>query len=181
VSVRTLTAAAAEHYPPAASLAPTRQRIPLPAKVADGWKKRLRTRLKTVVADTGEKTVVTVERISYRQCLTPVRALFLDIAQWAIEDPGRWARWVAPCPVGQEEINQRKTSRHRKSRMDARTRERLPVLPVLVRTVDGRRKASEALLRAAGQTRPRGHLHRQRTDPNPIHHHAPNRRQDLGR
>lgn len=71
--------------------------------------------------------------------LTPVRAFYLDLSQWALEDPGRWARWVAPCPVGQEEISQRKFQRHRKARMDARTRERLPVLPVLVRTVDERR------------------------------------------
>lgn len=126
----------------------------LPAEVADGWKRRLRTRPKTVVTNTGDKRVVFVERISYRQCLTPVRAFYLDLAQWAIEDPGRWAQWVAPCPVGQEEVNQRKASRHRKSRMDARTRERLPVLPVLVRTVDERRKTSQALLRAATGTRP---------------------------
>jgi hypothetical protein len=126
----------------------------LPAEVADGWKKRLRTRPKTVVTGTGETVVVPVERISYRQCLTPVRAFYLDIAQWAIEDPGRWAQWVAPCPVGQEEVNQRKASRHRKSRMDARTRERLPVLPVLIRTVEEWRKSSEALLDAASQTRP---------------------------
>ena len=79
-------------------------------------------------------------RLSYRECLTPVRAFYLDLAQWAVEDPARWGAWVAPCPVGAEEINQRKAARHRKSRMDARTRERLPVLPVLVRAVDQRRK-----------------------------------------
>ena len=103
---------------------------------------------------TGEKAAVTVERISYRQCLTPVRAFYLDLAQWAIEDPGRWAAWVAPCPVGEEEINQRKAARHRKSRMDARTRERLPVLPVLVRTVNERRKNAAELLQAARQAQP---------------------------
>jgi integrase len=63
-------------------------------------------------------------------------------------------RWVAPCPVGKEEINQRKAARRRKARMDARTRERLPVLPVLVRTIDQRRKTAAALLTAARQTRP---------------------------
>jgi hypothetical protein len=126
----------------------------LPAEVAQAWKQRLRTRQKTVLTDAGEKTVITVDRIGYRPCLTPVRAFYLDLAQWAIEDPGRWSRWVAPCPVGAEEINQRKTARHRKSRMDARTRERLPALPVLVRTVDERRKTAGALLEAARRTRP---------------------------
>jgi integrase len=94
------------------------------------------------------------ERVGYRQCLTPVRALYLDLAQWAIEDPGRWARWAAPCPVSQEEISLRKFQRHRKARMDARTRERLPVLPVLVQTVGERRKNAAALLQAARQTPP---------------------------
>ena len=30
-----------------------------------------------------------IERINYRECLTPVRALYLDLAHWAVEDPGR--------------------------------------------------------------------------------------------
>ncbi len=126
----------------------------LPAQVSEAWKQRLRSRQKTIVTGTGAKAAVTVERISYRQCLTPVRALYLDLAQWAIEDPGRWAAWAVPCPVGAEEINQRKAARHRKSRMDARTRERLPVLPVLVRAIDERRKNAGEVLQAARQARP---------------------------
>jgi hypothetical protein len=126
----------------------------LPAEVAEAWKQRLRTRQKTITAADGSKSVITVGRISYRQCLTPVRAFYLDLAQWAIEDPGRWARWVAPCPIGAEEINQRKAARHRKARMDARTRERLPVLPVLIRAVDQRRKNAAELLEAALHARP---------------------------
>ena len=90
-----------------------------------------------------------MERVGYRQCLTPIRAFYLDLAQWAFEDPARWGAWVTPCPIGEEEINQRKAARQRKSRMDARTRQRLPVLPVLVRTVDERRKNADALLQAA--------------------------------
>ena len=38
--------------------------------------------------------------------------------------------------------------------MDARTRERLPVLPVLAAAVDRRRKDAAALLEAARQARP---------------------------
>jgi integrase len=126
----------------------------LPPEVAQGWKQRLRTKQKTVTTATGERAVVTAERVGYRQRLTPVRAFYLDLAHWALEDPARWGRWVAPCPVGEEEVNQRKAARQRKSRMDARTRERLPVLPVLVRTVDERRKAAAALLEAARAAQP---------------------------
>ena len=113
----------------------------LPAEVAAAWKQRLRTKPQTSSRRTG-RAVVRSQRIGYRECLTPVRSFYLDLAQWAIEDPARWAHWVAPCPVSQEEISKRKFVRHRKARMDARTRERLPVLPVLVRTVDQRRKNS---------------------------------------
>ncbi|MEO5778252.1 MAG: hypothetical protein ABIQ22_00575 [Arthrobacter oryzae] len=86
----------------------------LPPDVAAGWKQRLRTRQATTPAAAGTTHAATVERVSYRQCLTPVRAFYLDLAQWALEDPARWAQWVAPCPVGAEEINQRKAARQRK-------------------------------------------------------------------
>ena len=136
-----------EHHPGIDSLH-------LTAEVADAWKQRQRAKPQIITAPDGQRTVVTAERIGYRQCLTPVRAFYLDLSQWAIEDPARWARWAAPCPVGQEEISQRKFARHRKARMDARTRERLPVLPVLVATVDERRKNSAALLQAARRAQP---------------------------
>jgi hypothetical protein len=126
----------------------------LPAEVADAWKQRLRTTRKTITAADGRKTEVTVERINYRQCLTPVRALYLDLAHWAIEDPSRWAQWVAPCPVGAEEISQRKAARHRKARMDARTRERLPALPALSAAVDQHRKHSAELLQSGRLAQP---------------------------
>ena len=126
----------------------------LTAEAAGAWKQRQRTKPQIITAPDGERTVVTAERIGYRQCLTPVRAFYLDLSQWAIEDPARWAQWAAPCPVGQEEISQRKFARHRKARMDARTRERLPVLPVLARTVYERRKNAAALLEAARRAQP---------------------------
>jgi integrase len=126
----------------------------LSVAVADAWKRRLRTVTKTVTTSAGEKTEVVVERINYRECLTPVRAFYLDLAHWAVEDPARWATWVARCPVGVEEINRRKAKRKLKSRMDSRTRERLPVLPVVVRCVAERRAATAAVLLAARQAGP---------------------------
>ena len=123
----------------------------LPVEVAAAWRQRLLTQPKTVMTKDGQKSVVSVPRVSYGQCLTSVRSFYLDLSQWAIEDPARWAHWVVPCPVSQDEIGNRKFVRRRKARMDARTRERLPVLPVLVRTVDRRRKTAEELLQAARQ------------------------------
>jgi len=61
---------------------------------------------------------------------------------------------VAPCPISQQELTRRKALRRRKARMDARTRERLPVLPVLVRAADEWRRRSAALLSAARNATP---------------------------
>jgi hypothetical protein len=135
------------HHPGADSLR-------LPADVARAWKQRLQTKTATVTTTTGEKTTTTAERLSYRECLTPVRALYLDLAHWAIEDPARRAQWVVPCPVGGEEVSRRKSQRRRKARMDARTRERLPVLPALIRTAAQRRHDTAAVLAAARGTPP---------------------------
>jgi len=126
----------------------------LSTEVSVAWKLRLRTIKKTVTGEGGGKAQVAVERINYRECLTPVRAFYLDLAHWAVEDPGRWGIWVTPCPIGEEEINRKKSKRRRKSRMDARTRERLPVLPVVVRSVLDRRTTAEALLEAGRRALP---------------------------
>lgn len=121
----------------------------LPRQVAEDWKLRLRSTTKTVRTPDGKKVSQSVERINYRECLTPVRAFYLDLAHWAVEDPARWGPWVAPCPVGEEEVNRKKAQRRRKARMDTRTRERLPALPVLARNLGLRRKKAFALLQAA--------------------------------
>jgi hypothetical protein len=117
----------------------------------------MRTKQQTITSAAGGKTVIDAERICHREFLTPVRAFYLDLAQWAVDDPGRWGRWAAPCPVGRAETIQGKVQRHRKSRMDARTRERLPVLPVLARSAARQHADAAALLQAARDTRP-GHI-----------------------
>jgi hypothetical protein len=61
---------------------------------------------------------------------------------------------VVPCPIRLEEASHTKERRHRKSRMDQRTRERLPVLPVLAAAADRARRDSAERLRAAAQAAP---------------------------
>jgi integrase len=123
--------------------------IHLPDDVARAWKQRLQ-----VKDGSGGAAQAGTERISARHCLTIVRAFHLDIAQWALDDPSRWAQWAVPCPVRPQEITARKTAQHRKSRMDARTRERLPVLPALASAIGRQRKDAAALLAAARQAQP---------------------------
>jgi integrase len=83
-----------------------------------------------------------------------VRGFYLDLAQWATEDPARRGPWAAPCPIRDADVEQKKQLRRHKARMDQRTRERLPVLPVLVRTVEQRRNVAATLLQAAQRTAP---------------------------
>ena len=73
-------------------------------------------------------------RLNAKGELLRVRAFYLDIAQWATEEPGRWAQWAVPSPVTDTEVSWARERKRRKARMDQRTRERLPVLPVLTRT-----------------------------------------------
>ena len=124
-----------QHHPGIASLR-------LDSEVAAAWKERLRQ-----VTDRGGRRVG--DRANVRSQLLTVRAFYLDIAQWAAEDPSRWAEHAMPCPVRASECSMAKERKHRKAAMDQRTRVRLPVLPALVRTADEQRKAARARLDAA--------------------------------
>jgi len=134
------------HHPGISSLS-------LPRDVAGAWKRRLHTRTKTITRD-GQQVEVETERLAHLDILATVRDFYLDLAQWALEDPSRWAVWVAPCPISQDDLVRRKQVRHRKARMDSRTRARLPVLPVLVQTTNRWRRDTQALLAAGRQASP---------------------------
>lgn len=135
------------HHPGIASLR-------LSAEVVTAWKQRLAT--KTVRATVGgQLTVTSVPRINAADHLMTVRAFYLDLSQWAAEDPSRWGPWVAPCPIRDTDAAAQKKKRsHRKSRMDQRTRERLPVMPVLVDTVTAAHHAAVERWRLARATEP---------------------------
>ncbi|AJC59522.1 site-specific integrase [Streptomyces sp. 769] len=128
--------------------------LDLPAEWALAWKERLhRKPTKQSTTDTGATTGATT-RASALACLLAVRALYLDLAQWALEEPQRWAAWAVPCPVRPADVRGTKTKTRTKARMDQRTRELLPSLPDVVRTVDARRLHCAALLSAASDATP---------------------------
>ena len=128
------------HHPGIASLR-------LAPDVAAAWKQRVQTTVGRVGAEAKR-------RKDLAGCLNAVRAFYLDIAQWATEDPARWAHWAVPCPVRADDVRARKERSHRKSRMDQRTRERIPVLPALVANVERARIGAADLLAAARNARP---------------------------
>jgi integrase len=139
------------HHPGIASLR-------LSPQVVAAWKQRIALKKTTVTDSAGRRVHVQAPRsdrgINY---LAMIRAFYLDIAQWAMEDPSSWALWAAPCPIRAEEMSLRKVRSHRKSRIDQRTRERLPVLPVLVATVAKASQAAGERLELAQRT-PAGEL-----------------------
>jgi site-specific recombinase XerD len=136
------------------TLAPGIDTIRLPPQIARQWKEDLATKTRTITTPDGRQVEITSPRLNVTDELLRVRAFYLDIAQWAVEEPARWGLSAVPCPISDNEIGRSKMRKHRKSRMDQRTRERLPVLPVLVRTANERRLAAARRLRAAADTPP---------------------------
>ena len=114
--------------------------LKLPREVAAAWKQRVMTRTRA-----GSTTA----RFDGRSALSAVRAFYLDLVEWAEEDPPRWGPWAVRSPVSASDVSHKKDRLRRKSRMDQRTRERLPVLPTLVAFVEAERHRAAELLAAA--------------------------------
>jgi hypothetical protein len=128
--------------------------LKLPREVAAAWKQRVMTRTRTTTAPSGERITLTSTRLDGRSVLSAVRAFYLDIAEWADDDPARWGPWAVRCPVSASDVSHKKDRSRRKSRMDQRTRERLPVLPALVSWVEAERSRTAELLAAAERCEP---------------------------
>jgi Phage integrase family len=124
--------------------------LQLPRDVAAAWKQRVLTRPKA----TKDKGQARVPRLDGRSVLTAVRAFYLDLAEWADDDPARWGPWAVRCPVSASDASHKKARLQRKSRMDTRTRERLPVLPTLLAWVAAERARTAELFAAAEKAQP---------------------------
>ena len=121
--------------------------------IAAAWKQRIR--IKPVRGQAG-RDGATEERKSATDILITVRAFYLDLAQWALDDPARWGPWAVPCPVRSDDVQYRKMASRRKARMDQRTRERLPVMPALAAAAGRNRRDAAARLKAASEAEPGG-------------------------
>lgn len=125
---------------------PDLKTLDLPPEVAEAWKQRARV---FTGADGARR-----ERSSlgYFQVLARVRAFYLDIQEWAMEDP-TCSRWAAPSPVRRGDTDGcRKAHRQVTANMHQRVRDRLPQLPTLVQTVDEHRADQATLLSIATAT-----------------------------
>ncbi len=115
--------------------------VNLPPDVAQDWKQRLRF----VTTSKGQCT----PRKNHLNALAQVRSFYLDIQEWAMEDP-TWATWAAPSPVRRSDlIGMGKARRKTVSEMHQRVRERLPHLSMLVDNAEAHRSGQAQLLAAA--------------------------------
>jgi len=77
------------------ALAPGIDTLQLPAEVVRAWKDELSTVERTTISASGQRSKVPAPRLNFKDELIRVRALYLDIAHWAVEDPARWGPWDA--------------------------------------------------------------------------------------
>lgn len=118
----------------------------LPLEVATAWKERI-----NYTVDTGFGTRPRQHRGRF-SILTRVRAFYLDLQQWAVEDPS-WAPWAVPCPIRKSEIQGAGKARKRATAaVHQRIRDRLPHLQQLVDTATQHRHDQRQLLTLATAT-----------------------------
>jgi integrase len=111
--------------------------LTLTREIADEWKQRIRVR------QDGEL------RVNHLNQLFIVRAFYLDLAQWALED-SYWAPWACAPPISRHEVaGYAKLRRKQVARTQQRTRQIAPVLPQLLAQARADRRASAELLATA--------------------------------
>ncbi|MEU1307871.1 site-specific integrase [Streptomyces cinnamoneus] len=120
----------------------------LPTEVANAWKARIAVKTRRRRQPDGTMVKITEPRASAAAVKMSVRAFYLDIAEWALDEPERWGPWAAPCPISEGDCGTKKMEQEQKTRSDRRTRERLPVLPLLVQATERRLKEAKARLDA---------------------------------
>jgi hypothetical protein len=110
--------------------------------LAQAWKERAAIRRRDDV-DKGRA------RTDPYQILFVVRAFYLDLSQWALDDAS-WAEWVVPNRIRDHDVKgSMKHQRRRTAAMHQRTRTLAPILPQLVRSAEERLRYLERLVAAA--------------------------------
>jgi integrase len=115
--------------------------IDLPEDVFLAWKGRLRF----VTRPDGTRR----ERKTYIDNLIRIRSFYLDVQEWALQDPS-WAPWAVPCPIRKgDTVGLLKARKKVIAEIHQRIRERLPHLPALVECAEQHRRHHTDLLHTA--------------------------------
>ncbi|UIX34345.1 tyrosine-type recombinase/integrase [Streptomyces sp. GQFP] len=93
-------------------------------------------------------------RTDAEHILLQVRSFYLDLHSWAVEEPERWAAWAAPCPISRGDLRGFGARRRLQERTDDRTRQRQPLLPILVAHVETRFEDAQDFLAVASSASP---------------------------
>ncbi|MFJ5888135.1 tyrosine-type recombinase/integrase [Streptomyces californicus] len=120
----------------------------LDPEVISAWKQRIRTKITRRRQPDGSVKETLTPRSNAPALMLSVRAFYLDLSQWAIEEPGRWGPWVASCPIKGADVVTSKNQKRVKAEMDQRTRERLPALPAVARAAREHLEAAQDRLEA---------------------------------
>jgi hypothetical protein len=120
------------------ALSPGHPDLRIDAELYQRWREALNTR------ENGQSKRREVERI-----LRSVRSFYTDLHSWAVEEPEKWAPWVAPCPIPDNALRGLTIHKRRtKERIDDRIR-RQPLLPTLVAHLEDRYHHRRGLLQHA--------------------------------
>ena len=121
------------------ALAPGHPDLRIDAELYRLWREALSTR------ENGQGKRYEVERI-----LRSVRSFYTDLHSWAVEEPGKWGPWAAPCPIPDNALRGLTIHKRRtKERIDDRIRCRQPLLPALVAHLEDRYHHLRGLLQQA--------------------------------
>jgi hypothetical protein len=143
-SLRTLASClAGTFWKQVEALAPEQGDLNLPGELYERWRETVRWR------EDGKP------RKEQDPLLLAVRSFYFDLATWALQEPAKWAVWVASCPVPQREL--RGIARRRRQvseEIAGRTRRRQPLLPRLVEQAEHDHALYSDLLAAGQATAP---------------------------
>lgn len=117
----------------------------LSPETAQAWKQRVQ-----VVT---EADGTTRPRRHHLAVLVRVRAFYLDIQEWALDDAS-WAPWAVPCPVRRGDTDGKvKLKKSGIAAMHQRVRERLPHLDQIVEAAEQHRRDTAELLAIATESK----------------------------
>lgn len=120
---------------------PDQQSLDLTEEIYEAW----RQEVDTVQTPDGPRP-----RQGIWDLLIAVRALYLDLQAWSLEDPARWGPWATKCPIPPIASRGYMAGRRRMAeRIADRTRARQPLLDLLVRHVTSEKERLHAFREAA--------------------------------
>ncbi|MFV8141829.1 tyrosine-type recombinase/integrase [Mycolicibacterium senegalense] len=118
--------------------------LALNREIVSAWKKRI----SVIVAADGS----TRPRADFHDVLLTVRCFYLDLRDWAINDPSL-VQWVVPSPITNADVaGTAKRKLSRQARIHQRIRERVPLVPKMLARLEKERRESEQMLHLAEET-----------------------------